>query len=345
MSTRFQDLIPSAARGTARIGIVARSRCQDRVGPALMARVALAICASTFMLGAATAHAVLVPRSTFGSQGSGAGQFQTPVGVAVSPTAGNVYVADSGNARVQKFDANGNFLAAWGWGVTDGAAQSEVCTANCQAGIPGSGAGQFSNPTSIAAAQNRVYVGDAGNNVVLVFNPDGGFVATIDGTTAPQGHFSTVAGVSVDQSGNLWVADGNTDNIIQYNSKRKFLQQWNDTFGVTIAITVDATNDAVYLIRGAQTTERFTLTGANETVIDNGAGVALGLDQKQGNLYVDHGGDVTVYDKTGTQVDSISLAPTTNSQGLAFAALKGGSKTPGQGNLHVPDASNTPVTI
>src|SRR5262249_32721008 len=88
-----------------------------------------------------------------------------------------------------------------------------------------------------------------------------------------------------------------------------------------------------------------TLTGANETVIDNGTGVALGLDQRAGNLYVDHGGDIAVYDKTGTQVDSISLAPTTNSQGLAFAALSGGSKKPGNGNLYVTDAGNNTVTI
>src|SRR5262245_51026387 len=324
-----QFRVPHVRGGRARTGISIGRRCRARVGRARMTMAA--VCASTLALGVATAHAVLVPLGTFGSQGSGAGQFQTPVGVAVAPTNGAVYVADSGNARVQKFDANGNFVAAFGWGVTDGQAQSEVCTANCQARIPGSGAGQFSNPTSIAAAQNRVYVGDAGNNVVLVFDPKGTFLATIDGTTTPQGHFSTVAGVAVDQSGNLWVADGNSDFISEFNSKNKFLQQWQDPFGQTLAIAVDAPNNAVYLIRGAQTTERFTLTGGNETVIDNGSGVALGLDQKSGDLYVDHGGDVTIYDKTATQVGSISLSPTTNSQGLALAALQGGVKA-GQGN-------------
>jgi hypothetical protein len=35
-------------------------------------------------------------------------------------------------------------------------------------------------------------------------------------------------------------------------------------------------------------------------VIDNGSGVALGLDQKTGNLCVDHGGDVAIYDATAT---------------------------------------------
>src|SRR5262245_43799233 len=86
---------------------------------------------------------------SFGSSGSGAGQFQTPLGVAIQQPNGVVYVADSGNARVQKFNSKNKFLAAWGWGVANGSAQSQICTSNCQAGIPGSGPGQFSNPTSL----------------------------------------------------------------------------------------------------------------------------------------------------------------------------------------------------
>src|SRR5262249_15580430 len=91
----------------------------------------------------------LAQGSSFGSAGSGAGQFQTPVGVAIQQTNGAVYVADSGNARVAKFSTTGQFISAWGWGVADGMAHSEVCTANCQAGIPGSGPAQLSLPTSI----------------------------------------------------------------------------------------------------------------------------------------------------------------------------------------------------
>src|SRR5262249_23361974 len=168
--------VPHVMGARARTGISMGRRCRARVGRARMTMAAVG--ASTLALGVATAHAVLVPLGMFGSQGSGAGQFQTPIGVAVAPTNGAVYVADSGNARVQKFDANGNFVAAWGWGVTDGQAHSEVCTANCQAGIAGSGPGQFSNPTSIAAAQNRGYLGHTGNSVVLVVDPNGTLIAT-----------------------------------------------------------------------------------------------------------------------------------------------------------------------
>src|SRR5262249_46625381 len=115
-----------------------------------------------------------------------------------------------------------------------------------------------------------------------------------------------------------------------------FLQQWNDTYGQTVTIAVDRTNGFVYLIRGTLATERWTLTGGNETVIDNGNGAALGGDPQSGALYVDHGGDVVVYEPTAAQVDNFSLTGT-NSQGLAFGSTAG--------HLYVTDRSANNVTI
>src|SRR5215475_2428463 len=320
-----------------------------RGGAARVARGACAVCALTVPLGAATARAVLLSQiSSFGGGGSGAGQFQAPVGVAIEQSNGAVYVAESGNPRVEQFDANGNFVAAWGWGVKDGKVQSEVCTSNCLVGIAGSGRGQFSRPTSIAVGASgspsagKVFVGDADNNVVLKFDADGNFLSSIDGSTTPQGHFVVVAGVAVDHKGNLWIADGSTGDIDKFSPSGKFLEQWNDTFGQTLAIAVDSTQKAVYLIRGTHSTERFTLTGKGETVIDTGTGVALGLDQKTGNLYVDHGGDVAIYSHDATQVDGLTLA-TTNSRGLAFRSS--GGTTFSQDDLYVSDASSNKVTI
>jgi SMP-30/Gluconolactonase/LRE-like region/NHL repeat len=290
--------------------------------------------------------------SSFGSAGSGAGQFQTPVGVSIQQSSGAIYVADSGNARIEKFNPKGKFSAAWGWGVADGAAHSEVCTANCRAGIAGSGPGQLSLPTSIAvsnasgvASAGKVFVGDAGNNVVVKFDANGVFLATIDGSTTPQGHFVSLAGVAVDQSGNLWTADTGTGNVDEFDPKGKFLQQWASPSFSIRAIAVDAPRNAVYLMSGGGTTERFTLTGGGQTTIDSGSGTALALDPQTGNLYVDHGNDVAVYDPTGTRIDTLfSLGATTNSQGLAFRSSSGG-KTKKPGALYVSDASNNTVTI
>lgn len=49
----------------------------------------------------------------FGTGGSGNGQFNFPYDVAVDAS-GNIYVADSNNHRIQKFDSSGNFLLKWG---------------------------------------------------------------------------------------------------------------------------------------------------------------------------------------------------------------------------------------
>ena len=355
--SRVSDRVAGMARTRFLVGGIWR---RARVGPASVAMVVCAVCALTPALGAPAHAAFLSPVSSFGSQGSGAGQLQAPGGVAVQPSNGAVYVADSSNARVEKFDANGNFIAAWGWGVADGVAQSEVCTSSCQAGIPGSGPGQFSRPTTIAIgappgpSANKVFVGDAGNNVVLKFDADGTFLGAIDGSTTPQGHFVSLAGVAVDQSGNLWTADVGTSNIAEFNAKGKFLQQWNDTHGSPSAIAVDSAHNAVYLITQG-TTERWTLTGNYQVQIDRPvffgpsffgpSASALALDQGTGNLYVDHSGtpsDVTVYDHTGIQLDDLSLV-TTNSQGLAFRSS--GGKKFGQNSLYVSDASDNNVTI
>ena len=95
------------------------------------------------------------PVSTFGSSGSGAGQMVSPQGVAVRPASGNVYVADTGNDRIDVFGPTGSFIEAFGWGVADGAPRAEVCTTSCQAGIAGSGPGQFSTPTTLRSVPRR----------------------------------------------------------------------------------------------------------------------------------------------------------------------------------------------
>jgi len=116
------------------------------------------------------------------TNGPGAGECSAPSAVAADGTEGLVYVADSGNARVEVFEADGTFLRAFGWGVDTGASALEVCTAasGCQAGLPGSGPGQFASLDAIAvdndgfsAAVHSVYVLDRTNKRVLRFASSG----------------------------------------------------------------------------------------------------------------------------------------------------------------------------
>jgi hypothetical protein len=315
--------------------------------------------------------------ATFGGPGSAGGQMVSPEGVAVQPTSGNVYVADTGNDRVDVFGPTGSFLEAFGWGVVDGQPRAETCTTSCQAGLAGSGPGQFSRPTTVAIgappgpAANNVFVGDAANNAVERFDANGNFISSIDGTSTPQGHFQNLVGVAVDQNGNLWTADGSTNNVDEFDAHGGFVRQWTDSHGSPSAIAVDAAHDSVYLtipnlsacsfLCSGGVTERWTLTGTFNGDVElplaygsEGFGgpsaSALAVDRSTADVYVDHNtdpnSDVRVYDPTGTQVDQLLIGPTTtNSQGLAFASLHGGSAKPGARELYVSDAANDNVTI
>lgn len=121
-----------------------------------------------------------------GSEADG-GRFQTngPRGVAIYEATGDVYVADTGFHRIQVFDEDGNFKAAWGFDVdsVNPSTAFEICTekANCKTGVnsvsPAPG-GEFSNPSAIAVNQTNghVYVNDVSFNRVQEFTAAGAFV-------------------------------------------------------------------------------------------------------------------------------------------------------------------------
>ncbi len=107
-----------------------------------------------------------------GIEGGGAGQFELPAAIGVDD-AGTIYVTDSGNARVQQFDASGNFLQTWGWGVESGENIFEICNndaESCQAGIPGGGVGQLDMPIGLTVDDaGDIYVTDTENHRIQVF--------------------------------------------------------------------------------------------------------------------------------------------------------------------------------
>ena len=97
--------------------------------------------------------------------GQDAGELSYANGVAVD-SAGNVYVADRGNARVMQFNSSGGFVRGWGWGVDSAADAFQTCTAAslCEIGTAVDSrvkAGGFATPQAIAVdASGDVYVSD-----------------------------------------------------------------------------------------------------------------------------------------------------------------------------------------
>ncbi len=136
----------------------------------------------------------------WGSYGTAPGQFNRPWDVAVD-AAGDVYVADTWNHRIQKFTGWGTPLLSWGR------------FAQVDENDP-TGWGAFYGPRGVAVGPDgEVYVADTGNNRVQVFDEDGQFLRAFDGSAIDVGQGTLVSplsepsDVAVADNGDVYVAD------------------------------------------------------------------------------------------------------------------------------------------
>jgi DNA-binding beta-propeller fold protein YncE len=142
----------------------------------------------------------------WGSYGSGDYQFYYPFGVAVD-SSGNVYVADTGNKRIMKFNSNGSFLTKWG--------------------SVGSGDYQFNHPEGVAVdSSGNVYVADTDNHRIMKFTSNGSFITKWGSYGSGDYQFYYPSGVAVDGSGNVYVADGMNHRIMKFTSNGSFITKW-----------------------------------------------------------------------------------------------------------------------
>ncbi|MCS6773586.1 MAG: TIGR03663 family protein [Anaerolineae bacterium] len=151
--------------------------------------------------------------SAFGGAGNGPGQFNDPWGIAVD-RAGNIYVADTFNHRVQKFTPEGVFLLSWG-----------------QPGVsnePGEGKRTlFFGPRGIAFdRQGRVLVTDTGNKRVQVFDTEGNFLTQFGAPGDEPGQFNEPVGIAVDERGLIYVADVWNRRVQVFDESFAFVRAW-----------------------------------------------------------------------------------------------------------------------
>jgi len=194
--------------------------------PGVFASTAYAAGFASYNSGAWNSPAVWGVDSAFGSIGTGDGQFESPTGITVDSN-GNLYVAEENNYRIQKFNASGTFVSAWGWGVTDGASQYEVCTSNCRVGISGTGNGQFTSIFDIIATGTVVDVVDLYNDTVSRFSTSGAFLSKF---VAGAGNYDD-EGLAIDGNGNVYTQGISSNEIKVYNATGTFLSEWG--WGVT----------------------------------------------------------------------------------------------------------------
>jgi len=117
------------------------------------------------------------------------GTFNEPWDVAVAPD-GSVFVADTFNHRIQKFDSTGKFIKMWG--------------IFAQGDTPES----FWGPRGIAVDEDgNVFVTDTGNKRVVVFDTDLNYKTQFGGGGFEPGQFDEPVGITVNSSGQIIVAD------------------------------------------------------------------------------------------------------------------------------------------
>lgn len=119
--------------------------------------------------------------------GGGFGEFRYPTYVHVDRE-GNVYVSDTINGRVQKFDADGRFITLFGQ--------------------PGTAWGEFDKPKGLAVDSfGNLYVVDSGWSNVQIFNPKGQILLFFGGRGPVPGMMKNPISVAIDRNNRIYVGD------------------------------------------------------------------------------------------------------------------------------------------
>ncbi|MBN1998310.1 NHL repeat-containing protein [candidate division KSB1 bacterium] len=141
--------------------------------------------------------------SCFGQKGEKPGEFRLPQGISTDIN-GNVYIADTGNNRIQKFDAMGNlisFIGGFGW-------SSE----------------QFNRPTDIYAERGlNVFVADYENNRIEMYDKDLNYISSFYSNSSldEKLQFKFPKSIASSIHNDLFIIDTENTRVLKLNSSRE----------------------------------------------------------------------------------------------------------------------------
>ena len=188
---------------------------------------------------------------SFGSKGSGHGQFNTPCGVAVDDD-GNILVPDMENHRIQKLTKNGMFTTTVGKKgnkplefidpfsialhpkskklyVVD-SSNHRIQILNCDLtfssnfGSYGNDNGQFQHPRDVAHDNTgNVYVTDCWNHRIQIFTAEGEFLRKFGKYGNGNGELNWPSGISIDSDNVVYVTEWNNHRVSVFTCEGKFL--------------------------------------------------------------------------------------------------------------------------
>lgn len=157
----------------------------------------------------------------------GANKFIMPHGLTVDKQ-NNIWVTDVGLQQVLKFSHDGKLLLTLG-----------------QAKIIGDDSTHFNLPTDVAIAEDgSFYVSDGyENSRVVKFSKEGHYLFEWGKRGKGEGEFDLPHSVALDNAGNVYVADRENNRIQKFDSRGKFLKQWqNNEATLLYAVAVGKSN-------------------------------------------------------------------------------------------------------
>ena len=188
-------------------------------------------------------------------------QFNGPVGIDVD-AAGDVFVVDHVNHRIQKFKNDGTYITTWGW--------------------YGAGNGQFNYPWGVAIdGRGRVYIADRDNHRIQRFSPSntnqthlykGGWGSG----GAANGQFNNPLGAVTDSFGNVYIVDHVNHRVQKFDSNGTFLLKWgtfgtaNGQFDNPVGIAIDISGNIYVADRDNRRMQKFGSNGVFLMGIGNG---------------------------------------------------------------------------
>jgi len=282
--------------------------------------------------------------TSWGHSGSGLGQFHfgssqnytQPPGGGIAVSGEHVYVADSGNNRIERFDLTGGEPTQWG--------------------SRGSGPGQFSYPRGVAANATEVLVADDDNHRIEKFDVAGDFETSVGSYGTGPEQFGFPYGVTLDAAGNAYVADDLNHRVVKLSPGLGFLGAWGG-FGSAPgqlafprALASDPAGDTYVADTANDRVQVFDSGGAYLRTIGASAR-GPGTFVAPRGLAVDPAGRLLVADTDGNRIESFAqgggalLSIWTRAGGYkpGFAEPSGIAIDP-RGSVYVADTANARVT-
>ncbi|MGE0225116.1 MAG: NHL repeat-containing protein [Acetobacteraceae bacterium] len=233
----------------------------------------------------------------FGGKGDEDQHLDKPEGIAVDPT-GNIFVADYNTGAVKKYDP------AFKWILTF----SEYGTAP----------GQNIKSEFMDIRDGRLYMPEAGNHRVNIFDLNGKFLSLFGGPGSEPGKMNVPEAAKFASDGRLYVSDLKNDRIQVFDKDGKLLFGWGKTgegpgeFKAPAGVAIDA-QDRIYV----------TEIGNNRVQVFDKEGKHLAMWGRKGSGNGEFGNlhGIIVDRKTG----HIFVADTANNRVQVFRPVPGGA--------------------